>query len=713
MGEMVAIGRRNFLKITAAAGGGLLVGFYLPERASAGEPVSSDPAAFVPNAWIRVGTDDVVTLMVASSEMGQGVMTAIPMLAADEMDADWSRVRIETAPAARAYFNPLIGQQLTGGSTAVRAFWMPVRQAGAAARAVLLDAAAETWQVPAAECRTENGAVIHPPSGRRLGYGALARRAATLPVPKTVFLKEPSEFRLIGTPVPRVDTHAKVTGKAVFGQDVQLRGMLTALVLRCPVFGGKLAGFEAAAALAVPGVRRVFAIDSGVAVVADGFWPAKVGRDALRVRWEEGALAGLSSALIEQRFQAAARRPGAVARSVGNAGAAEVRSARKLDAIYQVPYLAHACMEPMNCTADVRPDGCDIWVPTQAQTGAQQTAVRITGLAEERVRIHTTFLGGGFGRRSEQDFVAEAVQISKAVGAPVKLQWTREDDMRHDFYRPATYNRLSAGIGAHGALQSWRHHIVGPSIFARVFPKSVKNGIDPTSVEGAANLPYAVPNIHVSYVLDDPGVPVGFWRSVGSSQNTFVTECFLDEIAHATGKDPYQLRRSLLKKHPRHLAVLELAASKAGWGSPSPPGRHRGIAVAGSFGSYVAEVAEVSISERGRLRVHRVVCAVDCGMVVNPDTVVAQMESAIVFGLSAALADEITIKDGRVQQSNFDNYPVLRMDNMPEIEVHIVHSAESPGGIGEPGTPPIAPAVANAVFAATGRPVRRLPIRVG
>ena len=711
MGEMVTIGRRSFLKISAAAGGGLLIGFSLPARAS---QIGTDPAAaeFAPNAWIRVSPDNVVTLMVASSEMGQGVMTAIPMLAADEMDADWSRVRIETAPAAREYFNPLIGQQLTGGSTAVRAFWMPVRQAGATARAMLLEAAAATWGVPAAQCRADNGTVVHRASGRQLSYGALADKAAVLPVPKSVVLKEPSEFRLIGTPVSRVDTPAKVAGKAVFGQDVRLPGMLTALVLRCPVFGGRLAGFDAAAARAIPGVRAVFAIESGVAVVADGFWSAKTGRDALRARWDEGANAALSSAVIERRFEEAARRPGAVARNVGNAGAAEASSTRRLNAIYEVPFLAHACMEPMNCTADVRLDRCDVWVPTQAQTGAQRTAAAITGLPEGQVMIHTTFLGGGFGRRSEQDFVSEAVQISKTVRAPVKLLWTREDDMQHDFYRPATYNLLSAGIGGRGALLSWRHHIVGPSIFARVFPKSIKNGIDPTSVEGAANLPYAVPNIHVTYVLDDPGVPVGFWRSVGSSQNTFVTECFLDEVAHATGKDPYQMRRALLKKHPRHLAVLDLAARQADWGRPLPPGRHHGIAVAGSFGSYVAEVAEVSISAHGGVRVHRVVCAVDCGMVVNPDTVKAQMESGIVYGLSAALADEITIKDGRVQQSNFDDYPVLRMDSMPEIEVHIVRSAEPPGGIGEPGTPPIAPAVANAVFAATGRPIRRLPIRI-
>ncbi len=710
MDGTVTLGRRSFLKITAAAGGGLLVGFSLPARAARNSAAPSDSNGFVPNAWIRVGTDDVVTLMVASSEMGQGVMTAIPMLAADEMDADWSRVRIETAPAAKEYFNPIIGQQLTGGSTTVRAFWLPVRRAGAAARAMLIEAAAATWGVPVGQCHSDRGAVVHRASGRRLSYGALADRAATLKVPQRVMLKKPSEFRLIGTAVARVDTPAKISGKAEFGQDVRLPGMLTALVERCPVFGGKLAGFDAAAARAVPGVRAVFAIESGVAVVADGFWPAKLGRDALRVRWDEGINARLSSDLIVKRFEAAARRPGAVARSSGNANAVRGRVARHLEAVYQVPFLAHACMEPMNCTADVRADHCEIWVPTQAQTGAQRTAAAITGLPAARIAIHTTFLGGGFGRRSEQDFVAEAVQISKQVHAPVKLLWTREDDMRHDFYRPATYNRLSAGIGARGALMSWRHHIVGPSIFERVFPSSVRNGIDSTSVEGAANLPYAIPEILVTYVLDDPGVPVGFWRSVGSSQNAYVTECFFDEVAHATGRDPYQLRRTLLKNHPRHRAVLDLAARASGWGGRLPAGRQRGIAVAGSFGSYAAQVAEVSVSDHGEVQVHRVVCAVDCGMVVNPDTVVAQMESGIVFGLSAALAGEITIRDGRVEQGNFDSYPVLRMDHMPDIEVHIVPSGEPPGGIGEPGTPPIAPAVANAVFAATGRPVRRLPI---
>ncbi|MHB8455013.1 MAG: xanthine dehydrogenase family protein molybdopterin-binding subunit [Acidiferrobacterales bacterium] len=712
MGEMINIGRRSFLKVGAAVGGGLLVGFNLSGCATREiEPAAPVVTAFAPNAWIRVGSDDQVTIMVASSEMGQGVMTAIPMLAADEMDADWTKVRVETAPAAKVFFNPIIGQQLTGGSTAVRAFWMPVRQAGAVAREMLISAAAATWQAPAAECRAENGAVVHRNSGRSLTYGALAEKAASLPVPESVFLKESSEFRLIGTPVPRIDTPAKTAGTAMFGQDVRLPGMLTGVVLCCPVFGGKLSGFESNRARSVRGVRHVFAIDSGVAVVAEGFWAAKLGREAVQARWDEGANSSLSSDGIRHRFEEAAKRPGAVARKVGDADRAVAGAAKKIEAVYEVPYLAHACMEPMNCTADVRRDGCDVWVPTQAQTGAQRTAAKITGLAPEKISVHTTFLGGGFGRRSEQDFVAEAVQMSKTAGVPVQLIRTREDDMQHDFYRPATYNRLSAGI-SRGKLVAWRHHIVGPSIFARVFPGAVKNGIDGTSVEGAANLPYSIPNIGVTYVLDDPGVPVGFWRSVGSSQNAFVTECFFDELARAAGKDPYQLRRDLLAKHPRQRRVLDLAASHGDWGRPAPAGRHRGIAVAESFGSFAAQVAEISISERGRIRVHRVVCAIDCGIVVNPDTVVAQMQSAIVFGLSAALDGEITIRNGRVQQSNFNDYKVLRMDEMPEIEVHIVPSTESPTGIGEPGTPPIAPAVANAVFAATGKPVRRLPIRI-
>lgn len=708
--ETVDQGRRTLLKVSAAVGGGLLIGFHLPfaARAEAAEPKSGDRTL---NAWIRVGTDDSVTLRSASSEMGQGVYTAIPMLLAEELECDWARIKVELAPADKAYTNPLIGQQLTGGSTAVRAFWTPLRQAGAAGRELLTRAAAQTWKVKEDECRAENGAVIHKPSGRRLRYGELAARAASLPAPGTVFLKDPNDFRLIGKATPRLDTPLKVNGTAVFGMDVKLPGLLTAVVARCPVFGGKVKKFDAAKAKGVKGVREVLAIHSGVAVVADSFWAAKSGRDALVVEWDEGPNAKVSGADVRKRLEQALGKKPVVARTEGDVGKALKGAAKKIEAVYEVPYLAHACMEPMNCTAVVTKTGCELWVPTQAQTGVQFVTGKITGLPPEKIKVHTTFLGGGFGRRSEQDFVAEAVELSLRTSAPVKVVWTREDDIRHDYYRPATLNRLTAALDKGGEPVAWLHEIAGPSIFSRVFPNMIKNGIDNTSVEGAANLHYGIPNILVSWVMENGVVPVGFWRSVGSSQNAFVTECFLDELAAAARRDPLEFRRALLAMQPRHLGVLELAAQKAGWGAPLPAGRARGIAVAESFGSYCAQVAEVSV-ESGRVRVHRVVCAIDCGMVVNPDTVVAQMESGIVYGLTAALKGEISIKNGRVEQGNFDDYPLLRMNEMPDIEVHIARSVEAPGGVGEPGTPPIAPAVANAVFAITGKPVRRLPIRV-
>jgi isoquinoline 1-oxidoreductase beta subunit len=720
MAERIDEGRRSFLKVSAAVGGGLAIGFYLPgcsrdepsASPDAGSAAPPAPAAFEPNAWLVVAPDESVTVRVASSEMGQGILTAIPMLVAEELDADWSKVRGEHAPNDAAYYNPLLSQQATGGSTAIRGFWQPVREAGAMARDLLVAAAAKTWAVDENGCRTENGEVIHDASGRRLSYGRLADAAAALPPRGAPFLKEPEEFRVIGRPTPRLDTPVKVDGSAVFGQDVRVPGMLTATVARCPVFGGSLKSFDAAPAKAIKGVRDVVSVSGGVAVVADSFWAAKQGRDALEVEWDFGANAALSSETVSAGLARAAQRPGAVANAVGDADAVLAGAARVIEAVYEVPFLAHACMEPMNCTADVRPDGCDVWVPTQAQTGTQQTVQKLTGLPAEAVRVHTTFLGGGFGRRSEQDFVTDAVEISRAVGAPVKVLWTREDDMRHDFYRPATYNRLAAGLDAQGGLVAWRHHIAGPSILERRFPSDTPRAIDGTSVEGAANLPYGVANLRVSYVMHDTGVPVGFWRSVGSSQNAFITECFFDEAARAAGRDPLQLRLELLAEQPRHAAVLALAAEKAGWGSPAPEGRYRGIAVAESFGSVVAEVAEVSIEEGGRVRVHRVVCAVDCGTVVNPSTVEAQMESGIVYGLTAALYGEIKLDQGRVVQGNFNDYSLLRMDEMPRVEVHIVSSAYPPGGVGEPGTPPIAPAVANAVFAATGTPVRRLPIRI-
>lgn len=701
--------RRLFLKAGAVAGGGLLIGFHLPLASRSGEAEAA-VNEFVPNAWIRIDADDTVTLRVASSEMGQGVYTAIPMLLAEELDCDWARINVEMAPADKAYTNPIIGMQLTGGSTAVRAFWTPLRQAGATARDLLIRAAAQTWKVKEDECHAENGLVLHKTSTLKASYGALAMKAATLPVPSEVFLKEPGEFRLIGKSTPRLDTPLKVNGSAVFGIDVKLPGLLTAVVARCPVFGGKPKKFDATKAKDVPGVRQVLSIHSGIAVVADSFWAAQQARNALVVEWDEGAQAKLDSAAIRKQLELALKKKGVNARNDGDVAKAFKDATKRIEAVYEVPYLAHACMEPMNCTALVKKDSCELWVPTQNQTAAQFVASQITGLSLEKVKVNTTFLGGGFGRRSEQDFVAEAVQLAMATGTPVKLIWTREDDMQHDYYRPATLNRLSAALDKDGSPVAWRHEIAGGSIFSRVFPNAIKNGIDNTSVEGAANMPYAIPNLQVTWVMENGAVPVGFWRSVGSSQNAYVTECFLDELAAAAGKDPYEFRRALLTKHPRHLGVLELAAQKAGWGSPLPAGRARGIAVAEAFGSYCAQVAEVSV-ESGQVRVHRVVCAIDCGQVVNPDTVIAQMESGIVYGLTAALKGEITIKSGRVEQGNFHDYPLLRIDELPEIEVHIVKSSENPGGVGEPGTPPIAPAVANAVFAATGKPVRKLPYR--
>jgi len=727
MHEAVNAGRRSFLKAGAVAGGGLLLGFHLPLVNRTGEADAAEKD-FVPNAWIRIDADDTVTLRVASSEMGQGVYTAIPMLLAEELECDWARIKVEMAPADKAYINPIIGMQLTGGSTAVRAFWTPLRQAGAAARDLLIRAAAQGWKVKEEECRAENGVVLHTSSQRKASYGELAAKAATLPVPSEVFLKEPGEFKLIGKTTPRLDTPLKVNGSAVFGMDVKLPGLLTAVVARCPVFGGKPKKFDATKAKDVPGVRQVLSIHSGIAVVADSFWAAQQARAVLMVEWDEGTHAKLNSTAIRKQLERALKKKGVNARNDGDAATALKAAAKRIEAVYETPYLAHACMEPMNCTAQVKKDSCELWAPTQNQSAAQFVASQITGLPPEKVKVNTTFLGGGFGRRGEQDFVAEAVQLAMATGAPVKLIWTREDDMHHDYYRPATLNRLSAALDKDGMPVAWRHEIAGGSIFSRVFPDSIKNGIDNTSVEGAANLPYAIPSLQVTWAMENGAVPVGFWRSVGSSQNAYITECFLDELAAAAGKDPYEYRRVLLTKHPRHLGVLELAAKKAGWGSPLPAGRTRGIAVAESFGSYCAQVAEVSVAGgqgRSRLpasrdtspsmdvvRVHRVVCAIDCGQVVNPDTVVAQMESGIVYGLTAALKGEITIKSGRVEQSNFHDYPLLRFDELPEIEVYIVKSSENPGGVGEPGTPPIAPAVANAVFAATGKPVRKLPIRL-
>jgi isoquinoline 1-oxidoreductase beta subunit len=634
------------------------------------------------------------------------------MILAEELDLDWTKIKTEFAPAAPQYFNPVFGLQGTGGSTSIRGSWEPLAKAGAAAREMLVATAAKRWGLAAEACHTEASTVVQTATGKRLGYGSLVEEAAKLPVPVNPKLKDPENYKYIGKPTKRLDSQVKVNGKAEFGIDVRRPKMLHAVVTRCPVFGGKVRSFDASKAKSVQGVKSVAQISSGVAVVADNTWSAMEGRRTLEINWDEGGNAKNSSEAIRKLYHERVEQTGAIARKEGDADAAMAGAARKVDAIYEVPFLAHATMEPMNCTADVRTDGCDVYAPTQFQTINQLTAARIAGLKPEQVRIHTTYLGGGFGRRAEQDFVTEAVELSKAMSAPVQVTWSREDDVQSDFYRPAVLVKLTAGLDASGNVVAWKNRIVGPSIMSRFFPGSVKNGIDESSVEGIATLKYGVPNFLVEYVMTDPGVPVGFWRSVGNSHNGYIAECFVDEMAKAAGKDPVDFRRALLAKQPRLLGVVNLAADKAGWSTPLPAGHYRGIAVVESFGSFVAEVAEISLDRKGgTVRVHKVMAAVDCGRHVNPETIRAQIEGGIIYGLTAALKGEITIANGRVEQSNFNDYDVLRINETPHVEVHIAQSNDAPGGIGEPGTPPIAPAVCNAIYSATGKPVRRLPIK--
>jgi isoquinoline 1-oxidoreductase beta subunit len=712
-GTTWSVDRRSFLKTGAAGAAGLVIGFYLPGRfeALAAEPAgSAEPASL--NAWMRIAADDTVTIMIDKSEMGQGILTALCMIAAEELDCDWKKIRTEFAPAAKEYFNPAFGMQGTGGSSSVRSSWDPMRKAGAAARDMLLQAAAQKWGVENTACRAENGVVLHEASKRKLTYGSLAEAAAKLPVPVDVPLKDPKDYRIVGKATKRLDTPDKVNGRAEFGIDVRRPGMLYAVVMRCPVFGGKVASFDAAKAKAVPGVKNVIQISSGIAVVADSTWTAMQGRRALDVKWDEGANAGVTSDSISKLFADRTAQPGSEARKEGDAPAALAGAAKKIEAVYEAPFLAHATMEPMNCTADVRADRCDVYVPTQFQTMAQGTAAKISGLKPQDVFIHTTYLGGGFGRRAGLDFVADAVETSKAMGVPVKVTWSREDDMQHDFYRPASYAKLAGALDADGWPVAWTTRVACPSIMNAWFPGSIKNNLDPTSVEGVENLPYSIPNILVDYQLTDTAIPIGFWRSVGNSQNGFFSECFMDELAAAGKKDPYEFRRRFLNKAPRHLGVLELAAQKAGWDKPLPAGRFRGIAVLDAFQSYAAQVVEISVNRSERtLKVHRVVCAVDVGRVVNPSTIVAQGQSSVVYGLTSALYGAITISRGRVEQTNFNNYQMLRMNEMPVVEVHIVPSEEKPTGSGELCVPQVVPALCNAIFAATGKRIRRLPIR--
>lgn len=711
-GTSTGIGRRAFLKAGAGGAAGLLIGFYLPGRTeTSAAPVAMMPPASL-NAWMLISTTDAVTIMIDKSEMGQGILTALCMIAAEELDCDWQKIQTEFAPAAKEYFNPAFGMQGTGGSSSVRSSWDPLRKAGAAARDMLLQAAAAEWKVDKSACRTENGTIYHDASKRHVTYGGVALAASKLPVPQDVPLKDPKNYRIIGKPTKRLDTPPKVNGTAQFGLDVRQPAMLYAVVARCPVFGGKVASFDATKAKAVPGVQSVVEISRGVAVVADNTWAAMQGRRALEVKWDEGPNAQVTSESISKLFADQMAKTGAEARKEGDASSALAGAAKKIEAIYEVPYLAHATMEPMNCTADVRADRVDVWAPTQFQTMAQGAAAKICGLKPENSFIHTTYLGGGFGRKAGTDFVIEAVETAKAMGRPIKLTWSREDDIQHDYYRPASYAKLAGGLDADGWPVAWTTRVACSSIMELWFPGSTKNNLDPSSVEGVANLPYSIPNIQVDYVRTEPGIPVGFWRSVGNSQNGFFSECFMDELAAAGKKDPYEFRRRYLDKAPRHLGVLKLAAEKAGWDKPLPPGRYRGIAVLFAFESYAAQVVEISVNRGAKsVKVHRVVCAVDMGRVVNPLTVAMQSESAIVYGLSSALYGEISIAGGRVTQTNFNNYPVLRIDAMPAVETYIVPSEEKPTGAGELAVPPVVPALCNAIFAATGKRIRRMPIR--
>ena len=714
------LSRRWFVKIGVVAGAGLTLGVSYRVISGPGAPLTD--ATFAPNAFLRIDTDGSITVVVGRSEMGQGVATALPQLVAEELDVPWDQVSFAFAPAHPAYGK--FGMQVTGGSTSVVQSWEPLREAGAKARWMLREAAAQEWGVLADQVQMQGGKALST-DGSELTYGELASAAALLDVPKDVPLKDPADFQIIGKSAPRLDVPVKTTGEAVFGIDAGPSDTRVAVVARCPVFGGSVRSFDPAAALAVAGVDEVVELESGVAVVASGYVAAKVGRDALVIEWDEGPGSGLDDAEIFRRF-AAAQDDGKTTRDDGDVDEAFAAGGRPIRATYRLPYLAHATMEPMNCTAWVRDGRCTVWTGTQFQNapaavggGARQVAAKAAGVAADDTEVHTTFLGGGFGRRAERDFVREAAELAGKLDGPVKVIWSREDDMQHDFYRPASHHELEAVLGRDGMPEAWQHRIATQSILQHLVPGWVPGFAgrwagreDPTATEGASDQPYHVPNIRVTFAKVDLPIPVGFWRSVGHTHTAFVVESFIDELAHTARRDPYTYRRGLLGEHPRLLRVLDAVAKASDWGSAAPQGRARGIAMAESFGSFVAEVAEVSI-RGGRPRVHKVWCAIDCGVVVNPAIVQAQMESGIVYGLTAALYGEINIEGGRVVQSNFHDYRMLRMDEAPEVEVLLVPNGDAPGGVGEPGTPPIVPAVTNAIFALTGERIRTLPIRTG
>ena len=705
------LSRRQFLQAGAAAGGGLLLSVRLPF--ANGEAAAADAAGFAPNAFIRVGGDAQIVLTMPYVEMGQGTYTSIPMMIAEELEVDLKQVRLEHAPPnEKLYGNPLLGGiQATGNSNAIRASWQPLRQAGAIARTMLVSAAAKRWNVDHASCRAQGGEVLHAPTARRFTYSELAADAARMPVPESVALKRPEDFKLIGTAAKRLDTPAKVNGTAVYGIDVRPAGVKIATLAQSPVFGGRVKSVDDKAAKAVRGVRQIVRLDDAVAVVADHMGAAKKGLAALVIEWDDGPHAKLNTKQIAVELEQATLNSGPVAQNIGDVDKALASAVSKVEATYQLPFLAHATMEPMNCTVHVRQDGCEVWVGSQAVARVQAAAAKTAGLPSDKVVVHNHLIGGGFGRRLESDGVIRAVQVAQHVDGPVKAVWTREEDIQHDMYRPYWFDRLSAGLDEKGMPIAWSHRFAGSSVLARWAPPTFNNGLDPDTTEGAIDLVYSLPNVHVEYLrVEPPGIPTAFWRSVGPSHNVFVTESFIDELAAAAKQDPVAYRRALLDKAPRAKAVLELAAEKAGWGGAVPKGVGRGVSLQFVFATYMAQVAEVEVSKDGTVRVRRVVCAVDCGTVVNPDTVRAQIEGAIIFGITAALYGEITLKNGRVEQTNFDSYQVLRMNEAPAIEVHIVESSEPPGGMGEAGTSAIVPAVVNAIFAATGKRLRKLPI---
>lgn len=712
-----AMSRRTVLQ-----GTGLLLGFALTgastESVFAAPPskVGENEVAgtFAPNGFIRINPTGAVTLIMPMAEMGQGVYTALSMLLAEELEVELDQIQIQHAPSNDAlYANSFLSIQTTGASSSVRAFWMPLRQAGAVGRNLLIAAAAKQWNVDPATCHAKNSVVFNASGSKHLSYGELAKAAAKLPVPPAanVKLKDPKAFTLIGTRAKRVDSSIKVDGRALYGIDTRLPGMKVAAVAISPVLGGKAKTVDEKAALAVKGVRQVVNIDEAVAIVADHMGAAKKGLAAAAITWNDGPNGKVSNADIVKQLEEESKKPGAIARNDGDAGKALAQAAQRLEAVYQVPFLAHAAMEPMNCTVDLQKDRCDVWVGTQAMSLTQSLVVELTGLPRDAIKIHNHLIGGGFGRRLEADGTVLAVKIAKHVAGPVKVIWSREEDIQHDMYRPYYFDRLSAGLDAVGEPVAWTHRIAGSSIAARYIPYWFKDGLDLDAVEAAAKPPYEFSNIHVDYVrVEPPGVRTAFWRGVGPTHNVFVVESFMDELAHAAKQDPLAYRKGLLGHNPRALAVLSLAAEKAAWGSPLPARHGRGISVQFAFGSYLSQVAEVEVAADGSVKVKRIVCAVDCGMYVNPDTIEAQVQGGTLFGLTAALHGSITFKDGRVEQSNFDSYLPMRIDEVPVVETHLIKNADAPGGIGEAPTAVVSAAVTNAIFAATGKRLRSLPI---